>query len=504
MPQRQKMLLSVLVATAVLLLGGRTVYPRWIKPLFDVSEEIASSEAELQTLVGQWDRYMKTQAKYKEYVLRSGGTDAKQVKNDLLAQLNRLISECELTSKGITPKTPKVNRKTHLQEFRFDIRADGKLESVVRFLILCEELPQLVRLAEIRLTPASTGRRGKTEDRVALFCRLEVVVPSEVDGTMAVKVGPGDQPERVVRHQGEAEWYASIWDGQPFTEWKELASEPTKRDPARIAKSDDGQKKHDSVRKRDHREDKGTLVDLVAIYGDGEHMVQEVHTRPKRGRNRGQYRSLGDDMDGGKLVMVHPLGAVVRREGEDYFYPRGLTFGDSIELAKAHEYPEVVARMRWLEESGALDGEKDQDHESDTANEESPDGEVDSAARTESGRARDGVSRSGRGKPGGKSGAAGGATSGSGKRFSQSSQKVRKGSTSGRRPVPMSEPVHGKAEGKANDDDGVDQSDDGDSEGDTGDKIESPQEKKKQTDESDADQTDEADGDDSDEAKDDY
>ncbi|MCH7700428.1 MAG: hypothetical protein IID37_01955 [Planctomycetes bacterium] len=500
MPQRQKMLLSVLVAMAVLLLGGRTVYPRWIKPLFDVSQEIASSEAELQTLVGQWDRYMKAQAKYKEYVLRSGGTDAKQVKNDLLAQLNRLISECDLTSKGITPQTPKVNRKTHLQEFRFDVRAEGKLESVIRFLLHCEELPQLVRLAEIRLNPASTGRRGKTEDRVALFCRLEVVVPSAVDGTMAVKVGPGDQPEKAVRHQGDAEWYASIWDGQPFTEWQEpesIVSRPprtdeTRNDPPPI----------EPVR-RDRRENKDTLVDLVAIYGDGEHMVQEVHTRPKRGRNRGQYRSLGDDMDGGKLVMVHPLGAVVRREGEDYFYPRGLTFGDSMELAEAHEYPEVVARMRWLEESGALDGEKDQDHESDTANEESPDGEVDSAARTESGRARDGVSRSGRGKPGGKSGAAGGPTSGSGKRSSQSSQKVRKGSTSGHRPVPMSERVHGKAEGKANDDDGVDQSDDGDSKGDTGDKIESPQEKKKQTDESDADKKEAEKVDDSDEAKDD-
>ncbi|MCH7720208.1 MAG: hypothetical protein IH988_04360, partial [Planctomycetes bacterium] len=155
MPQRQKILLGVLVGMALLLLGGKTVYPRWIQPLFDVSEETARSEAELQSLESKWVRYRKSQEVYKQYVLRSGGTDAKQVKNDLQARLNRLISDCDLTSKGITPQTPKENRKTHVQEFRFDVRAEGKLKSVVRFLALCEELPQLVRLAEIRLNPAS-------------------------------------------------------------------------------------------------------------------------------------------------------------------------------------------------------------------------------------------------------------------------------------------------------------------------------------------------------------
>lgn len=482
MPQRQKILLSVLVAMALLLLGGKTVYPRWIQPLFDVSGRIVKSEAELQSLESKWVRYRKSQEVYKQYVLRSGGTDAKQVKNDLQARLNRLISDCDLTSKGITPQTPKENRKTHVQEFRFDVRAEGKLESVVRFLALCEELPQLVRLAEIRLNPASTGRRGTTEDRISLFCRLEVVVPSAVDGTMVVKVGPDDQPTDWVRHDGEGDTYASIWDAKPFTEWKE----PLQDDQVRVAENvEPGKQRHDPPRQREDREDKDTLVDLVAIYGDGGRMVQEVHTRKKRGRDRGQYRSLGDEMDGGKLVMVHPLGAVVRREGEDYFYPRGLTFGDSIQLAKAHEYPEVIARMRWLDESGALDGEQD---ESD---------EADSADRAESDGATNGDSQSRRGEPAGTAGAAGRATDGSGKRSSQSSQKARRGSTAGHRPVPMSE----RAGEKPNDDDGVENGDD-DAKGDNGDEAKSPQEKK-QTDESDADKNETAGGDDSDEAKDD-
>ncbi len=215
MPQRQKILLSLLVALAILLLGGKTVYPRWIKPLFDVSTEIAAIESERQSLEGTWARYRKSREVYREYVLRGGGTDAKQVKNDLQARLNQLISECDLTSKGVTPQAPKTNRKTHLQEFRFDVRAEGTLQSVVSFLDRCEELPQLVRVAEIRLNPASTGRRGQTEDRITLFCRLEVVVPSAVDGTIVVKMGPGDQPEKWDRNQGEAELYASIWNAQP-------------------------------------------------------------------------------------------------------------------------------------------------------------------------------------------------------------------------------------------------------------------------------------------------
>ena len=158
--------------------------------------------------------------------------------------------------------------------------------------------------------------------------------------------------------------------------------------------------------------------------------------------------------------------------------------------------------MQWLEESGALDGVKDQDNDSDTANEKSPDGEADSTERTENDSATNGVSRDDRGQPAGKTGAAGRATKGSGKRPSLRTTKARKGTTSGRRPVPMSERADRKAEGKTSDDDGVEQAEDGDVEGDTGDKVESRKEKKR-TDESDVEKKKTEAIDDSDEAKDD-
>ena len=414
MPQRQRILLGVLIAMFVLLAGSRTVYPRWIRPLFDVTAELASREAELRSVEAKWNRHLKSQTEYREYVVRSGGTDALQVKNDLQARIVRLISDCNLTSKSITPYAPKEDRRTRVQDLRFDVRAEGALESVIRFVARCEELPQLVCLDEIRLSPASAGRRDQDEDRIALYCRLEAVVPSALDGAMVVAVGPDDQPSTWIRQTGDAETYASIWRATPFTEWKPAPPPP----PVELVhRGPEPGTKEPPPPPPKHREDKDTLVDLVAIYGSGDQMVHEVHTIAKRGRSRGQHRSLGDKMDGGKLVMVHPLGAVVRREGEDYFYPRGLTFGESMLLTEADRYPEVIAHMRWLEASGAWPVDSDEDDASDDSGRKGPDGAARANARGE----RDSPVRRV------------GAAEGNGRRATQEHSKSRKGGASGRR-----------------------------------------------------------------------
>jgi hypothetical protein len=70
-----------------------------------------------------------------------------------------------------------------------------------------------------------------------------------------------------------------------------------------------------------------------------------------RGQGRGEPVSTGGSLDGGIVVLVHPLGVVVRRpDGAEYVYALGESLSEAVELDKAVAYPEIVAALRRMRE----------------------------------------------------------------------------------------------------------------------------------------------------------
>lgn len=82
---------------------------------------------------------------------------------------------------------------------------------------------------------------------------------------------------------------------------------------------------------------------------DGELMVYD--TRKKENN----YYSVGDEFDGGELVLVHQTGGLVKR-GDDYFiYPIGARLDEDLAYARAPEYPELAsAALRFLNPPAAV------------------------------------------------------------------------------------------------------------------------------------------------------
>lgn len=76
---------------------------------------------------------------------------------------------------------------------------------------------------------------------------------------------------------------------------------------------------------------------------DGELMVYD--TRKKENN----YYGVGDEFDGGELVLVHQTGGLVKR-GDDYFiYPIGARLDEDLAYSRAPEYPELAsAALRLL------------------------------------------------------------------------------------------------------------------------------------------------------------
>ena len=80
--------------------------------------------------------------------------------------------------------------------------------------------------------------------------------------------------------------------------------------------------------------------------------TDEVAVFNKRAK-RMTYYGLGDEFDGGKLVYVHPTGAVARRNDAYFIYPIGRTATEDVPVTEADElfgldYPRLVQMADWM------------------------------------------------------------------------------------------------------------------------------------------------------------
>lgn len=68
-----------------------------------------------------------------------------------------------------------------------------------------------------------------------------------------------------------------------------------------------------------------------------------VHTASKQR----EFVQVGEQLDGGELLMVHPYGLLVRREERDgdydFLYPKGELFADAVALDEALSQPQLRA-----------------------------------------------------------------------------------------------------------------------------------------------------------------
>jgi hypothetical protein len=97
---------------------------------------------------------------------------------------------------------------------------------------------------------------------------------------------------------------------------------------------------------------------MALIHREGDARSNEVMVYNSRSRKT-EYFEPGDDFDGGKLVFVHPRGAIVRRQnadGEDDFfiYPIGEKLTEDVRADEAGDHPRLQAeanRIRELQSS---------------------------------------------------------------------------------------------------------------------------------------------------------
>ncbi|MCK4658012.1 MAG: hypothetical protein KAV82_00690 [Phycisphaerae bacterium] len=342
MNQHEKTLVTVIVVVAVVALGVKVVYPKWVAPMFEFEAEILQRQDALFDLESDLSEVETAREKYREYVDRTGGTDEKAVGDMFTSTLNELLDRCRLKERQVSPKSSSKDRKTGLVTLSYSIRGKGSLQQAVLFLKNFYELPYISRFKNVKLTPQKTRKRGKNNGeetlQVALTGGIDVLVPPTFFRSKAYE---GDQPPRLVKYRTEE--YASIWEKEPFTRpvkqkepvvIAEKPKEEVKPPPPPPPPVDKG-----PVWAGDPQRNQKIITSCLQAIGK----VQVVHRKNKKR----EYVAVGEDLDGGKLLMVHPFGVLVRRKdggGEhEYLYPIGEFLVNALALNETVDEPQLRA-----------------------------------------------------------------------------------------------------------------------------------------------------------------
>ena len=237
MDRRTKILAVAFGSVIAYVLIAQAIYPRWIKPLMTIDELIAQRQAELDKLEKMQADVTNAKIAYRDYVARIGSFDTGPVETDVRNRVNALIEKHRLQDSNVTPARPTEDRKTGLTTMVINLTATGTLEAAINFLKDVSELPQLVRVGNLALSPAGAGRKEDKKDMVNLRVPLELQVLPQHRVVGRIDPATLTRPEAVVRHEGRD--YSEIWNRKPFTPYVKPA--PLRVDVQRTLVADVGQ-----------------------------------------------------------------------------------------------------------------------------------------------------------------------------------------------------------------------------------------------------------------------
>ena len=374
MNQRERTLLIVIGAIAVVVVCGRIVYPAWVKPMFDFDEEAARLEGELDDLEFEITKMDAARETYREHVYRTGGTDPKEVGDQCTSILNDLLEQqCRLKDVQVSPKGSNTDRKTGLMTLSYSIRGKGPLQQAVLFLKSFYEMPYMTRFKNIKLVPQKRRRRTRRGtrnipiDEVQLTGSIDVLVPPVFFRGIPEEDLRVNQAPRLVKYRTDD--YALIWEMEPFLRPRAEGEEEVRPtltgaccvDQVCVATNTEADCEAAAgdwfpeetcsgfecpVEFVESRWTPDENRDVKRIQGcwTARNEVTVVHAAT----NEREYIRVGEELDGGGLIMVHPYGALVRRrEGlsgrREYLYPLGELLADAVALDEAGSEPQLRA-----------------------------------------------------------------------------------------------------------------------------------------------------------------
>jgi hypothetical protein len=371
MSEREKRMAILLAAVIGLALGLRLVQSQIVRPLQDKRRSLADLRARHAKLVGETARRDVVAGAWQERTGRTLSDSPTQAALLFNRDVAGLLEASGFSNVRISPHKPNEIRKGFRQgfsEISIGVNAEGTLAQVVQFLRDFYRRPYVSRMRSLVLTasaasaasPArSSGRRagnaaaGGEEPRLTVSMTLDSLLLPAAKG-----VPFGALPPEALSDPGAIEQRDPRVLAAELAEYDQIAAvnvfkqyqEPAPPQPPPVVHADPTPPAPPPPR-LDPRRDAQHFT-LTATSGDSGDLVALVIDDRARTEPPTEHR-LNEVLDGGKLVVIHPEGIVVREppdEGagqpipRDWFYPLGARFSERVGLS-AVEHPEIVAEL---------------------------------------------------------------------------------------------------------------------------------------------------------------
>jgi hypothetical protein len=330
---KKRELYLVIIIVSVAAVGGLVKFGPNLLSSLDYSEDIAKLEDTLQKYSEKSSQYEADEYRYNQYIYRTGGTDADEVKSELHARIIALIEKFNLKDERVSPKTTK-DRKTDLKTVNFAINAKGTWVNVTDFAQELCELPHVAQLVDLKLKPIGGGRRAQ-QDLVNISGHLEAYVVPAVRGIRKPALPDEPPPPRSldgIDLAGLNPFLAPVVEPPPAPVPEPIVERP-EPEPVGPIETLDPDRDHKLIR---------------AVWSHTKDEAQIVDTRNKDADRT--WLTVGDTLDGGDIILLHPLGAVVRRPTGTYVYPVGRHLADAVKIEDAKAFPEIRLALARYEE----------------------------------------------------------------------------------------------------------------------------------------------------------
>lgn len=376
MKPREK-ILAILTGTVVLVLFG-TKLVQWtvIAPFQELDRRISDAHSRREKIGQTLASLSNVEQKWKDLAGRTLGDTPDVVKERFEADLQQLLQMNNLHSGAkVTPSQTFTNRDTGITEITFTVETMGSLQSLTDFLCAFERRNYISRIEKLTVTPerlsrnpavaaapSSAGRRppargSRPGQPVANTATLHEPGPgggAAMDGPPlkinltaktivvppvgALKFTPlaeiqDQEPGRLAR---PLDAYREIYATNIFRKYVP----PPERTVVSLPESQPAVAHQESLPPPPPPPPPPPNMVLVSTISLNNEPVAYVRNNDKRTEPPKAYR-VNDPLHDGRVVLIHPLGVVVRTEPKgapesgppkDYFYKLGESFAKRQEL----------------------------------------------------------------------------------------------------------------------------------------------------------------------------
>lgn len=357
MTQRERIMAGLVVGVVVLGGGTNLLMKNVIAPIREMKSELVRKQQVRARLANELKTGAAVKLAWQDKTAETLAKDPQVAYRAFREDVTRLLDRHGLVDgQSIKPRSlyeyPKGFRKGFI-EMPLLVSARGNLQQLVNFLRDFHRRPYLARITRLSINAidspvnqragAHNNRRGDAEPQLSINMTLTGLVLPELDEVPSVALDL-EQIEQTSADRLHAEDYGPVVASNLFKKYvpppPPPPPPPPQQKPTEVAQAPRPKPMPPPPPPRPDLTLKGT----ASLNGEPFAFIEQS---PGASPDR---IFLNDEIDDGRLVLVHPRGVVIRvmpqtgNPPTDYFWPLGKSNKERVEL-DTQLYPEIAAEL---------------------------------------------------------------------------------------------------------------------------------------------------------------